>query len=437
MNAIYEWLQQGAIGRSLISLIRVTVDLMVALISGPAVVAACLLARISSSPRPEHRPRLLFGAQPILSLSYTVSALRSAGYTAKSVVVDIYPTAEPSSFDVVLCRPSGNILGRHLLDTLGHVWYFTTSLRSFDIHHYFFDGGLLRRTMLRGLELHLLKLAGKKIVLFPYGADAFVMDELTDLSWRHALQVENYELSRKAAAIQSTIRHASRLADAVVGAIAHIDNLPRWDVLPVVWYPVDVDQFDVTLPAPSGPVRIAHAPNHRGAKGTEFLIEATRALQSEGHDIQLDLIEGVSNHESIRRIATADILVDQLLVGYALTAIEGLASGKVVVSGLDSPRYDVFRRYSYLDECPIVSASPESIEAVLRTLIDQRDTWHEIGQRSREYVEQRHSYASSIAMWEKIYDKIWFGHEVHLISLYNRHINPLPEQASEDSPPTG
>ena len=102
-------------------------------------------------------------------------------------------------------------------------------------------------------------------------------------------------------------------------------------------------------------MRIVHSANHRGAKGTDFLVAAVEQLRAEGHDLELDLIERVPNSEAVARVAAADMYVDQLLFGYAMAALEAMALGKVVISGIeDTPDYQLFRRYSYLDECPIV-----------------------------------------------------------------------------------
>ena len=102
----------------------------------------------------------------------------------------------------------------------------------------------------------------------------------------------------------------------------------------------------------------------------------SRSSRGEGYDIELDLIERVSNKRPSLRVAAADVYVDQLLFGYAMAALEAMALGKVVISGLeDTPDYRLFRRYSYLDECPIVPASPETIADVLRDLIADRMQW--------------------------------------------------------------
>jgi len=173
-------------------------------------------------------------------------------------------------------------------------------------------------------------------------------------------------------------------------------------------------------PSKDGSVIVCHPTNHRGAKGTNFLLKAIENLKRDGYDIELDLLEEASNQEAILRMSRADIVVDQLLAGYALAALEALALGKVVISGLeDNYRYRVFRRYSYLDQCPIIPASPESIQEVLLNLMNSRDSWSDIGLQSRAYVERYHSFSAATAMWDAIYERIWQGKKIDLINFYD------------------
>jgi glycosyltransferase involved in cell wall biosynthesis len=425
MSKLLSWFYSHEIGRFFISCVRVLLDVLIALSALIFLLPAIICSRIQGAVRKKRKPRLLWGSMPINSLYYSSKALKEAGYHSKTVVTDIYTTSDPKNFDVILHKLlATNIIIQHIVDTSARIAYFISSLFSFDIYHFYFDGGVLRNTLFERWELLLLRLSGKKIILFPYGSDAFVYDELSDLSWRHALLVNNSVHGNRAKLIQSRIRRSTQLAHIVVGTIAHISNLPRWDILPVVWFPFDMESVVPTWPSTSGPVRICHAPNHRGAKGTEYLIQAVTTLKNQGVDIELDLIEGVGNDEAITRMAKADIVLDQLLVGYALTAIEGLALGKIVISGMeDEYQYKVFSRNSYLDECPIITASPESIRHVLEDLIQNREQWPELGKKSRNFAEKRHSLEASSEMWEKIYSKVWWGKDVDLINFYSPHVN--------------
>jgi glycosyltransferase involved in cell wall biosynthesis len=168
-------------------------------------------------------------------------------------------------------------------------------------------------------------------------------------------------------------------------------------------------------------MRVVHTPNHRGFKGTEFLISAVHELQSEGVSIELQLIENRPNSE-IREILAehCDVLVEQLVfTGYGMSAVEGLASGVVVVSNLSDERIMVpFRRWSFLSECPIVSASPETIKEVLRKLSNENELRHKISAVSREYAEKYHSYDAFYELYLEI-EKYLFGERGNLFNYYH------------------
>ena len=77
-----------------------------------------------------------------------------------------------------------------------------------------------------------------------------------------------------------------------------------------------------------------------------------------------------------------------------------------VISNLEGDEIPikVFRRYSFLDECPIVSATPEDIKEIIRDLLDNPKIREKIGFSGRSYVEKYHSYKASQYMFNKIYE---------------------------------
>jgi hypothetical protein len=401
---------------------------------GIVILLVAWLSALLSPSRRSAQPRLLWGTTPLKSATYLSRALRQAGHRSESAVVELYGRPAPGDFDHIVLSDRFSPGSLHYVaSALKAYLFFARALWRYDIFHYFFDGGLLRLTPLSRLELPLLKRVGKKVILLPYGSDAFVYDHIPNLSWRQLLMMEYAASGDKAELIERRIRHMSRHADVVVGCLVHIACLPRWDVLPLTCYPVDTDAVAPHYPGKTGTVRIAHASNHRGAKGTEFVIDAVRRLQADGHDVELDLIERLPNERALEIMRAADILVDQLLFGYALAALEGLALGKVVISGIeDTDDYRPFRRYSYLNECPIVPANPETLYDVLARLLAQRDQWPEIGRRSRQYAEHRHSFAAARDLYAAVYRKVWDGEDVDLIRFYH----PLFEQRRLDAEQT-
>ena len=88
--------------------------------------------------------------------------------------------------------------------------------------------------------------------------------------------------------------------------------------------------------SPATMLRVAHAPSKRAVKGTDTVLAAVESLRARGAPIELDLIEGVPNREARLRYAAADVVVDQLRIGwYGMLAIESMALAKPVVVHLD------------------------------------------------------------------------------------------------------
>lgn len=399
---------------------RWLVDIFVCVVGMPLLLAGGLVALVPiNRRRPPQKPRILWGSRPIKSLVYMARAARQAGFDGDVAVRELSPIFSTESFDHIVFRRARLLPLARFLDGLTASWFLARSLCRYDSFNYYLDGGILRNTVLRRFEVPYLKALGKKVVLIPYGSDAWSSDLISNLRWRAALMIDDPMLGRNAAAVQQQLRQGARYADCMLGCLVHISCLPRWDILPLTCYPVDTDALRPVAPKTTGTVRIAHSANHRGFKGSDFLVDAVARLQADGFDVELDIIERAPNQEALERMAQADVYVDQLVAGYALAALEAMALGKVVISPIDSAEAQVFRRYSYLDECPIVSAQPETIESVLRELIERRGQWPEIGRKSREFCERRHSFAAAAEMWTAIYDRIWEGRNVDLINFYH------------------
>jgi hypothetical protein len=79
----------------------------------------------------------------------------------------------------------------------------------------------------------------------------------------------------------------------------------------------------------------------------------------------------------------------------------------------------VFRTYSYLNECPIVSAGPENITDVLRSLVVNPELRRELGLAGRAYVEKYHSYSFGQFLFGEMYKKIWNGENIDLLNTFH------------------
>lgn len=143
---------------------------------------------------------------------------------------------------------------------------------------------------------------------------------------------------------------------------------------------------------------IGHAPSHRGAKGTQALIDAVSALKLEGYKFELHLIENMDRNEALERYAACDIIVDQLIAGwYGGFGVEAMALGKPVVAYLRGADLS-FIPAEMRRELPVINATPNTIVDVLRQLLSSpRPVLRDIGLASRNFVERWHDPRSIAA----------------------------------------
>ncbi len=88
---------------------------------------------------------------------------------------------------------------------------------------------------------------------------------------------------------------------------------------------------------------------------------AAEQLRAEGVELDFRLVEGLRHEEAVRAYEQADILVDQLLVGwYGGVAVEFMALGKPVVCFLADEWTDRYAPAELMAELPIVRADPEN-----------------------------------------------------------------------------
>ena len=347
---------------------------------------------------------ILFGP-PIISLRYVAKAIIEAGYEAVTVVPSVYHINNVDDFDFV--SPSRLDRFRKILS--GGTWVI------------FFDSFNLMFGFLRYCPKFVKWISGVRLIVMPYGADAFQYSLLSDTVLRHALMIDYPHNTTTEDRISRNVRAFSNCADVIIGCLGHIGNLYRWDALPVHYYPVDIARIDALK---SGVEKchkftIIHSPNHRGVKGTELILRAVEQLQSEGFEIELRLLQGRKNDEVIKNLHSAHLLIDQVIGGgYALSAMEGMACGLPVISHLSENMCDLFRVYSHLNECPILSCD-RTVESIKKKILEGMDNYVNLSNSSRSYVTKFHSVKASSYFWGAVLDG---DARVKLMTFYSQNV---------------
>lgn len=387
---------------------------------------------------PKRRRELIWGPVPILNNKYWSAALRKKGWNSKTFMKGYYPTINKrDDFD------------RYFEDLIPH-WIWPPQLRrelssyvallyiirNGSILHLPFSGGPLGGNPLWRLEAYFFRWAKIHTVLIPHGADIYRYSHVMDPSYRNGLLLSYPNVGREEEKIARHVKYWVRHADVIVTGF-NIDGLGRWDCPVVNAICIDTEQWQPKVTyshhdGRTGSVRVLHIPNHRGAKGTEFLIHEVEMLEAEGLQVELVLLEKVPNDRVREVMQEVDILADQFIcIGYGLAAIEGMASGLPVMSNLDLQSYtQLFRRYSFLNECPIVSSTPETINRNLKVLVTQPKLREQIGRAGREYVEKYHSYETAQYLFGSIYEKLLNGKDIDLMNLFH----PLKSEYNRRKP---
>ena len=359
------------------------------------------LSRLRRRRRPAGAPpSILWAPVPIVNIRYSARADRQTGYPSLSLVYRTYREQDRPLFDVALDRYTRIPIVGQLVPYAVFLW---AALR-FDVFCFFFDGGLLGETPFWKAELPLLRLAGKKIVVYPYGGDARLASRTRARGGWHAYtDVPEGSEDREEALVAERVEHSARWATAVLGFADLVDDLPRHDGL--FLHVFDVESRSPTPSACGDTVRVVHAPNHRHYKGTRFLEDAVSALQAEGLPVELVLVENVPVEQALKLYEQADIVADQFLIGaYGLFAVEGMALGKPVLCYLNPRLLPYHPEWS---RCPIVNANPETLQDELRALVLDRQRREALGRQGREFALEYHSLSAAGRQMDAVYRRLW------------------------------
>jgi hypothetical protein len=364
-----------------------------------------------------HLPAGVGGHPPSLA-----RAERELGLRSRAVMLE--PSPYGYTPDETLFAPNATRFGREL-----RRWRFLLELlRDADVVHFNFGssllpiaypssvtgGGVARRIarayarLVQLRDLPLLHAAGKAIFVTYQGDDArqgdVCLDQL-EISPAHELGAAFYvpELDRVK---RRAVAAFDRWADGIYALNPDLLRVlpPRARFLPYAH--VDAREWEPSPWRTAGPPVVLHAPTHRGAKGTRYVLAAFERLRADGVEFEPLLVEGVSQAEALAAYKRADLLVDQLLYGwYGGLAVELMALGRPVVAYIRESDLR-FVPDELRASLPVVSATPDSIYEVLRELLTvRRGELPVLGARSRAYVERWHDPRAVAAQLAEDYER--------------------------------
>lgn len=268
---------------------------------------------------------------------------------------------------------------------LKYPWYLCKILYAFfrsafyyDVFHFHFGYSLLPQN----LDLWLLKRLNKKVFMEYHGSEVrresvYAAHNPDREGFSGIAERESYKKQKRVARhVDGIMVHDRELADQLYDFPVKVFQLPLR---------IDLARFTPSYPRPGSRLRIVHSPSRREVKGTAHVIKAVETLSLK-YDLEFILVAGRDNREAKKLYQSADIVVDQLLVGtYGMLAIECMAYGKPTVCHLRDDLLD-----SFPEKPPLHNANPDNLERRLEELIIDFDLRRELGRRGRRYVEKYH-----------------------------------------------
>lgn len=307
-----------------------------------------------------------------------VKAQRQMGHqaTAMFYTVPWVPVAGSVDLNRVLV---GTALNRKVrrVQVLAHL------AAHFDVFHFHYVGSFFRSYA----DLAVLKALGKIIVFHLHGCDIRNPGRVRiEHEVSACAECPAQCLTPAKIGLPSALR---RYVDAVIVSTPDLlEFVPEAQYIP---NPVDVTIWDMAPRHRSAPQLgqddwiVVHAPTDRAIKGTRHIEAAVEALRAEGMSVRLRLLEGLTHEELRQACVDADIVVDQVLVGwFGLFALEMMALGKPVVAYIREDLQVAAR------DIPLASAGPLSLLSTLRGLTASAAWRHDLELRGPRYVRQHH-----------------------------------------------
>lgn len=155
------------------------------------------------------------------------------------------------------------------------------------------------------------------------------------------------------------------------------------------------------------PLHIVHAPTDREAKGTRYIFDAFKTIKKNyGDEVEVTLVENVSHAKAIQLFKTADLIVDQLLIGwYGGVAVEALSMGKPVICRIEKKDLHFLPLQMAQDvQSSIIQAEPATIETVLAYCIENRKFLKDKADAGYEYVRKWHNPQRVAAVTRERYE---------------------------------
>ena len=157
-------------------------------------------------------------------------------------------------------------------------------------------------------------------------------------------------------------------------------------------------------------IRILHVPSDPIVKGTAEISKVFKSLAQKYPEHSFEVLPPLPRQELLERISKADIIVDQLLIGwYGGQAVEAMVMGKIVMCYLH-PLY--LGLTSFSQKIPIINTNYWSLEEDLESLIKIYPAIKdEFAQKSVSFAKKYHDSRKIADEYLTIYRETYVKHQ--------------------------
>ena len=168
-------------------------------------------------------------------------------------------------------------------------------------------------------------------------------------------------------------------------------NHPK--TLKTIRIPINASKFEYSPNIVKNKIVFFHGrPSRPGAKGTAYIEEAFKRLENKyGEVAEFHVAGGLPFKEYMSLVARTNVILDDTnSYSIAMNGLFSLAKGKIVLGGAEKEGNE---ELELLDN-PVINIVPDvnQICDVIEYLINNKDSFVELGKKGREFVERNHDY---------------------------------------------
>jgi len=342
-----------------------------------------------------HAPKNIAGQASMIS-----RAQRRRGLTSDVLVFDQNRYNFDCDINIRLSKYPG------LLRPLVKLYYFLRVVRNYDLFHFHYGTSLLPKN----LDLYFFavfgRYVGKRTIMEYWGSDVIQSDLAKQFTLIPEVTLRAISPSLDAKKRKRIGRINSLVDQSIVGDYSLLPFSPGSLVVRQALNHKSIPY--VGAGTNERPIKVVHAPTNRDIKGTSHILSAIEVLKAEGLPLELILVENRTHDDAMKIYETAEIVVDDVLQGpYGIFAMECMAIGKPVLGRIDP------QLAHYYPGLPIVSTTPDNLEANLRSLAVDSEKRRKLGEQGREYVENNHDADIIAGQLVELYESTFHPSSIH------------------------